>query len=136
MKSSLHSLIPLLPLLLYQLLQPSLSVQFLCTQAHILAGWHFETQLTQLLLWTASTYFTSVQSTDLNWTRSVESYDLIAYPQATPRLLLYDVTAYVLTQSLHSNGCTRHITYRDNSSIVACEHYLATAVSLATQFLH
>jgi hypothetical protein len=41
----------------------------------------------------------------------------------------------VLTQLLHSNGCMHRISYRDNSSIVICEHYLATAVSLALQFL-
>jgi hypothetical protein len=40
----------------------------------------------------------------------------------------------VLTQSLYSNDCTRHISYRDNFSIVACGYYLATAVFLAPQF--
>jgi hypothetical protein len=49
-------------------------------------------------------------------------------------LLLRDVTAYVLTKSLHSNGSTRHM-YRDSPSIVACGSYLATAFSLAPQFL-
>jgi hypothetical protein len=48
-----------------------------------------------------------------NWTRSVESYSLGVDPQrtppATPLLLLCDVTAYMLTQSLHSNGCMRHV---------------------------
>jgi hypothetical protein len=36
----------------------------------------------------------------------------------------------VFAQLFHSNGCTRHISYRDNSSIIACGHYLATAVFL------
>jgi hypothetical protein len=67
--------------------------------------------------------------------RSVESYILGTDPQrtllATPLLVLRDV----FTQSIYSNGCTRHISYRDNTSIVACGHYLATAVSLAPQFL-
>jgi hypothetical protein len=35
----------------------------------------------------------------------------------------------VFAHSLHSNGGTRHISYR-----VACRHYLATAVFLAPQF--
>jgi hypothetical protein len=39
----------------------------------------------------------------------------------------------VFTQLFHSNDCKRHISYRDNSSIVLCGHYLATAVS--PQFL-
>jgi hypothetical protein len=38
-------------------------------------------------------------------------------------------------QLLHSNSCTRDILYHDNSSTVACELYLATAVSLVPQFL-
>jgi DNA-directed RNA polymerase subunit RPC12/RpoP len=41
----------------------------------------------------------------------------------------------MFTQSLHSNGYTRHISCRDNCSFVACGHYLTTAVSLAPQFL-
>jgi hypothetical protein len=39
------------------------------------------------------------------------------------------------TQLFHSNGCTCNISYFDNSSIVACGHYLATALSLPPQFL-
>jgi hypothetical protein len=73
----------------------------------------------------------------LNWTRSVESYSLGAdqkrTPLATPLLLLRKVTAYFLPQSLHSNGCTRHVSW--TSSVVACRHYLATNVSLAPHFL-
>jgi hypothetical protein len=57
------------------------------------------TALTQLLHWTASTCFTSLHSTDSNWTRSVESYSLGTDPQRTPLaaslLLLREVTAYV-----------------------------------------
>jgi hypothetical protein len=56
-----------------------------------------------------------------------------ADPQRAP-LLLLSVTAYVLIQSLNSNGCTHLISYRDNSCIVACGHYLAAAVSLAPEF--
>jgi hypothetical protein len=40
-----------------------------------------------------------------------------------------------LIQLFHDNGCTRHISYRDTSCVVACEHYLATAISLSPQFL-
>jgi hypothetical protein len=38
------------------------------------------------------------------------------------------------TQLFHSNDCTRHISYRDISSFAACWHYLATALSLYSQF--
>jgi hypothetical protein len=52
----------------------------------------------------------------LSWTRSVESYSLGVHPKRTPLapplLLLRDVTAYLLTQSLHSNGCMRHVSWR------------------------
>jgi hypothetical protein len=41
----------------------------------------------------------------------------------------------VFTQLFHTNGCTRRVSFRDYSSIVACGHYLATAVSLAIRFL-
>jgi hypothetical protein len=41
----------------------------------------------------------------------------------------------MFAQLFHRNGYTRHISYRDNSSVVACELYLATALSLAPQFL-
>jgi hypothetical protein len=41
----------------------------------------------------------------------------------------------VFTQLFHRNCCTRHISFRHNSSIVACGHCLPTAVFLAPQFL-
>jgi hypothetical protein len=51
----------------------------------------------------------------LNWTQSVESYNLGVDPQrtllATPLLLLRNITGYMLTQLLHSNGCTRHVSW-------------------------
>jgi hypothetical protein len=50
-------------------------------------------------------------------------------------LLLRDATDYVLTHSLHSNGWTRHISYRVNSCIVSCEHCLAMTVCLLPQYL-
>jgi hypothetical protein len=40
-----------------------------------------------------------------------------------------------LIQLFHINGCTRRTSYRDSSSIVACGHYLTTAVSLPPQFV-
>jgi hypothetical protein len=49
----------------------------------------------------------------LKRTRSFESYSIGAGPTRTPPatllLLLRDVTAYVLTQSLHSSSCMRHV---------------------------
>jgi hypothetical protein len=41
----------------------------------------------------------------------------------------------MMTQLIHSNGRTRHISFRDNSSTVVCRHYIATAVPVAPQFL-
>jgi hypothetical protein len=44
-KSSFHSLIPFLPLLCNCQFRRLNSIQFLCSQDHILAGWHPETGL-------------------------------------------------------------------------------------------
>jgi hypothetical protein len=41
----------------------------------------------------------------------------------------------MFTQLFHSNGCTLHISFRDNSPIAVCGHYLGMTVSLAPQFL-
>jgi hypothetical protein len=57
MKSSFHSLIHFLPFLLSHLRLPSPeldALQFLCSQAHIPAGWRLETQLDSMLLLPAS----------------------------------------------------------------------------------
>jgi hypothetical protein len=60
-------------------------------------------------------------------TWSVESYSLGADPQrtplATPLLLLRDVTAYVL-----------RVTYRDNSSIVACTRLFVSTVLVLSKY--
>jgi hypothetical protein len=45
MKSSLHSLIPFLPLFCSCQFRTLDSIQFLCSQAHILAGWRLESRL-------------------------------------------------------------------------------------------
>jgi hypothetical protein len=92
--------------------------QYLCSQAHILAGWRLETQLTDELL--------------------CHFYNPSARTAQKTQLFIVACIRFrgnVFTQLFHSNGCTRHISYRDNSSIVSCGHYLAAAVSLAPQFL-
>jgi hypothetical protein len=43
--------------------------------------------------------------------------------------------AYTRTQFFHSNDSTRHNLYCDTTFICACGYYLATAVSMAPQFL-
>jgi hypothetical protein len=76
----------------------------------------------------------------LNWFK--QSYlPLFITPSArNPQKHSSSVVAWIrfrgnlLTKLFHRNGCTRHISYRDNSHIVACGHYLVTAVSLAPQF--
>jgi hypothetical protein len=71
MKSSCHSLIPVLPFLLNHLRLPSpelttLWILFPCSQVHILAGWSPETQLT-LLSWAELYVTTDGQSASLSW---------------------------------------------------------------------
>jgi hypothetical protein len=91
-----------------------------------------------LVTWTVICLTALTWRGSLNRTQSVESYSLGEDPQrtplATPLLLLCGVTAYTLIQ-FHSSGCTRHISYRDNCSTVACGRYLATDVSVAPQLL-
>jgi hypothetical protein len=112
--------------------------QLLHYQAHILTGWCLETQLTQIIFFV----FLKPLGTDRTentasvWLRCV-SMPLHSNGRGADHT---EITALlfrgnVFTQLFHSDGCTRHISHRDYFSVVACEHYLATAVSLAPQFL-
>jgi hypothetical protein len=56
MKSSFHSLIPFLPLFCSCQFRRLDSIQFLCSQAHILAGWSPETRLF-ISLYAAENFF-------------------------------------------------------------------------------
>jgi hypothetical protein len=73
MKSSFHSLIPFLPLYYSCQIRRLVSIQFLCSQAHILAGWRPETRLfTSWLLFysqSQSHITTDGQSVSQSWCR-------------------------------------------------------------------
>jgi hypothetical protein len=102
MKSPLHCLIPFLPLFSNCQHRRLDSVQFLCSQAHILAGWRLETRLDS----------STVQ---------LNSYLLSLHgPHGKHRLLLSRIVLGLFTAPLHSNG--RGSDYIENSfSIVdAC----------------
>jgi hypothetical protein len=85
------------------------------SQALILAGWRLETQTIFVL------FITPRHGPHRKYSSSI--------------VMWIRFRGKVFTQLFQSNGCTRHIPYRDNSSIVACEHNLARIVSLAPKFL-
>jgi hypothetical protein len=97
--------------------------QFLSTiplfQAHILAGCRLGTQLTQTISFVL--FITPGHGQQRKHSSSI--------------LARVHFRCNAFTQLFHGNGCRRHISYRDISCIVSCGHYLATAVSLAPQFL-
>jgi hypothetical protein len=115
------------------------SIQFLCSQAHVPAGGSPETRLNSIPLLPSSCpgRLESRNSTDLNdllcpfynssaRTSQKHSSSIVAWIR---------FRGNVFIQLFHSNGCSLQIPFRYSSSIVACWHYLATAVSLAPQFL-
>jgi hypothetical protein len=107
MKCSLHGLIPFLPLFWNCQFRRLDLVQFLCSQAHILAGWRLETRL-----------FTSLNG--LNWTLL---YNHLARP-AYKTLPLYSWEG-MFTASLHSSW---------SYSIVVCI-FVATGMCLPIRCL-
>jgi hypothetical protein len=88
MKSSLHSLIPFLPLFCSYQFWRCYSIQFLCSQAHIMAGWGLETRLYCSQLNTSFNHFArTTQKTQPFWTlegvftallHSNSSYSIVA----------------------------------------------------------
>jgi hypothetical protein len=84
-----------------------------------------------------------LETHDQNFWNSTDFFVLFIIPRHGPqhRKHSYSFVACIrlrgnaFTQLFRRNSCARHISYRDTSSIVACEHYLATAVSLAPQLL-
>jgi hypothetical protein len=128
---SLHRLIPFLPLFCW-LANSEDSTQFWFhgSLVHILAGWRLETQQTlNVAVWDPRYialgrthrkhrflyYCMFIHCCRVVYTAQFRNNVRCADPQrtplATPLLLLCDDTAYVLTQSLHCNGCTRHISW-------------------------
>jgi hypothetical protein len=93
MKSSFHRLIPFLPLFCNCQFRRLDCIQFLCSHAHILADWRLETRLDStrlcsILLYAAEHFFI----TTLHGTRGKR------------RLLLFRIVLGVFTAPLHSNG--------------------------------
>jgi hypothetical protein len=91
MESSFRNLIPCLSLFCSCQFWRLDSLQILCFQAHIPAGWHPETRLS-----------TPCCSTEFFFTTT--SYE----PHGKRRLLLSRIVLGVFTESLPSNGYTRH----------------------------
>jgi hypothetical protein len=86
MKSSFHSLIPFLPLFCNCQFQRLDSIQFLCSQAHILAGWSHETRLFTLCCSVEFFFITTLHG-----------------PHGKRRLLLSHIVLGELTAPLYSN---------------------------------
>jgi hypothetical protein len=108
MKSSLHRLIPFLPLLCNCQFRRHDSIRFLCSQVHILAGWRLETRLHSMPL--LSSFGTLLYN------------DFAQNTQKTQPLYCWEC---VFTAPLHSNG---------SYSIVACV-FVAVRICLPTRCL-
>jgi hypothetical protein len=87
MKSSFHSLIPFLPLFCNCHFRRLGSIQFLCSQAHILAGLRLETRLSTLCCSIELFFITTLHGL-----------------QGKHRLLLPLIVLGVFSAPLHSNG--------------------------------
>jgi hypothetical protein len=87
--------------------------------SYILAGWRLKTQLPQMI-------FLVLFITTRYGLHRKNSSSIVAW---------ICLRGTVLTQSLHSNGYTRHISYRDSSCIVECEQHQAATVPLPPQLL-
>jgi hypothetical protein len=120
MKSSLHSLIPFLQFLLNHLRLPTLSI--LCSQAHILAGWRLETQLTQTILFV---HFI----TPRHGLRRKHSFSLVEKACLQRRCIATDVACClrircrrnVFTEQLPSNG---HLWFHYSGFRVSCHNII------------
>jgi hypothetical protein len=87
MKFSFYSLIPFLPLFCSSQFQKLYWIQFLCSQAHILAGWRLETRHFTLCCSILFFFITTLH-----------------VPHGKHRLSLSRVLSGVFTAPLHSNG--------------------------------
>jgi hypothetical protein len=79
-----------------------------------------------------ASYDSQDYSGDIRPTRSVESYSVGADTQRTPPATPLSPRTCLPNRSIATSV---RVTYRDPSSFDVCGHYLATAVSLALQFL-
>jgi hypothetical protein len=116
MKSALHSLIPFLPFLLNHFRLPTLSILSCnCPLRNAIPAARDPRYITSGRPPTENTassivaYWFTVAEICLS--HGCVSADPQRLPLATPLILLRDVTAYVLTQSLHSNRCMRHVSW-------------------------
>jgi hypothetical protein len=95
-KNSFHSLIPFLLSLLYHLLLPSpelYPILFLCSQAHITAGWQLEIRLTSMLLLPVSEFFFI---TTLHGPRRKHSLSIVGKACLECRCIATEVTRLLL----------------------------------------
>jgi hypothetical protein len=125
MKSSLHRLIPFLPLFCKWKFRRLDSVQFFCSQAHNLVGWSLETRL---LFHTAEHSFITTSHGPRR------KHSLITDPlPSNGRPIAVRVGSHrnVFTESLPSNGSIRHTIY--NTSERHCTYtYLHILLALFT----
>jgi hypothetical protein len=121
MKSSFHRLIPLFPLFCNCQFRRLDSVQFLRSQAHILAGWRLETRLSSILLNWILLYNHSAR-TPWKTPSSVVPYCFRRVYWTSERSL----RGHVFTKSLRSNGYTRHVMKRKLNDPLRCTMYQYT----------
>jgi hypothetical protein len=119
MKSSLYSLIPFLPLFCNCQFRRIDSIQFICSQAPIPAGWRLETRLDSMLLLPASELFLI---TTLHGPRRKHCLSIVdnaclqrrcIATEAIGLLLAYSLPRNVFTESLPSNERLSWFLYSD-----------------------
>jgi hypothetical protein len=114
MKSAFHNLIPFLPLFSNCQFRRLDSVQFLCSQAHILEGWCLGTRLDSTLCCFGTSCYIALGRTPrkqrLQLSRIVLGLFTNPLPSnSRPIVARVGFRGNVLTESLPSNGFIRHI---------------------------
>jgi hypothetical protein len=141
MKSSFQSLTPFLSLFCNWQFWRLDSIQFLCSQAHILEGWRLEAEPYALIPFYAAEH---VFITTLHGSRrktqpicwSVFTAPLHSNGRKPHRKHSFSVVAACLPRArVHRSVAWKRVAL-PNCSIVACVYYLATAVSMAPPFFH
>jgi hypothetical protein len=141
MKSSLYSLITFSPFLLNHLrlpsqgapsiLSPIITLRLTFSQSVLVSSPDWDSFNT---VWKLRSYYWEARVSHLPEFFIIQLRGGPHRKHSSPIVAWIRLLGNVFVELFHSNGCTHDISYRDNSSIVACEHYLSTAVFLAPQF--
>jgi hypothetical protein len=108
----LHSLIPFLLTVLSHLRLPTFSIQFLCSEAHILADWRLETRLTQTILFV-------ILKTPPHGPRRKHSLSIVEKAYLQRRCMTTEVVWLLLAYSLPREFVYRAVTKQWTSPLIS-----------------